>query len=107
MANRYPICKSSSETIKHLFLLCPFDVELWKVVCGFFVVLFRTFDSVMDMLLFVSHRYFCPHIFQLWVFAVLYSWDFIWQAHNMRIFQENQFTFHHFFISLKDGCVWF
>ena len=99
MTNRCPICESNLETIQHLFLSCPFAIEAWRAVCGLFVVSFRTFDSTMDMWLFVIHRSFCPQIFKLWVAVVLYTWHFICHACNMRLFQERQFTFRHFFTS--------
>ena len=100
LANRCPNCESTSETIDHLFISCPFAVKAWRTICGFFAVSFRTFDSIMDMWLFVTHRSFCPQIFQLWVAAVLYTWDFIWHARNMLVFQDRRFTFHHFLTSL-------
>lgn len=34
MDNRCPICKSSLESITHLFLFCPFAVEAWRAICG-------------------------------------------------------------------------
>ena len=58
------------------------------------------YSNYPDMWLFVTSRSFCPLIFQLWIVAVLYTWDFIWHARNMRVFQEWQFTFQHFLTSL-------
>ena len=52
------------------------------------------------MWLFVTRRSLCPQIFQLWVAAVLYMWDFIWHVRNMLVFQDRRFTFHHFLTSL-------
>lgn len=69
---------------------------LW-VFCG---LSFQTFDTVMDTWLFVSHLSFCPQIFQSCVTAFLYTWNFIWQAHNMSVLKDQQFTFHHFLTSL-------
>ena len=31
---------------------------------------------------------------------MLYTWDFIWHARNMQVFEERRFTFHHFHTSL-------
>ena len=100
ITNRRPICENSSECIAHLFLSYPFTSKAWRVVCGLFAVSFQTFDTVMDMWLFVSCWSFCPQIFQLWVAAVLYTWDFIWHSRNLQVFQEKQFTFHHYLTSL-------
>lgn len=100
LANRCRICESSSEMIEHLFISCSFATESWRAICGFLTVPYRTFNTTMDMWLFVTRRTFCPHIFQLWVVAVLYTWDFIQQVWHKLVFQEWRFTFHYYLTSL-------
>lgn len=51
-----------------LFFYCLFEVEAWCTVCGFFAVLFRTFNVVMNMWSFVSH-----------FFQTYFSYGWLWR----------------------------
>ncbi|XP_019451747.1 PREDICTED: uncharacterized protein LOC109353840 [Lupinus angustifolius] len=90
LVSRCNLCKASSETSDHLFLLCPFAVDLWQWIGGIFHI--QIDISSIVAILSRCNLQRSPQIKGVLVVAIVYTVNTILHCRNFCRFQDSWTT---------------
>eukprot|EP00253_Pinus_taeda_P013603 PITA_13603 len=95
--HRCAMCNNKSETIRHLFMDCSVEKEVWGLILRDLLTPVPSFNSAVD--LFASWRQHYPHHIpqkslwtRIWATIPKYVCWQIWLARNQQIFKEVRHT---------------
>ncbi|XP_019442267.1 PREDICTED: uncharacterized protein LOC109346983 [Lupinus angustifolius] len=81
------LCNLSSETSDHLFLLCPFDVDLWHWIGDTFHI--QIDNSSLAAILSTCNLHCSPQIKSVLAAAIVHTVNTIWHCRNLCRFQDS------------------
>ncbi|CAI9299929.1 unnamed protein product [Lactuca saligna] len=87
-ANSSHLCSSGVDDTDHLFTGCSFAGDIWKWLCHWCGIPFRSFNNVSSLVKFAANWGQCPkkkRIFLVIVYGFLWC---IWKARNEKVFRS-------------------
>ncbi|XP_019460138.1 PREDICTED: uncharacterized protein LOC109359898 [Lupinus angustifolius] len=79
------LCRASSDTSDHLFLLCPFDVDLWHWIGSIFHIQIDT--SSLAAILSMCSLQWSPQIKSVLASGIVHTANTVWHCRNFCRFQ--------------------
>ena len=87
-------CRASSESIDHIFALCPFILDIWSRILDIFHIQMPHVSSLNEWLIFAMSRSFSTQVGAIWRLAFVTLIWLIWHTRNKWIFEDVPFTQH-------------